>query len=66
MMKLPPAKILHVVIDEKQTTVWDRQITWWTPWAPYSKDLESRARQTAIDRYSIERCVPNLVEFIAR
>ena len=49
LIQLPPAKILHVVIDEKQTKVWDRQITWWTPWAPYSKDLESRARQTAIE-----------------
>ena len=49
LIQLPPAKILHVVIDEKETKVWDRQITWWTPWLPYSKDLEGRARQAAIE-----------------
>lgn len=46
---LPPAKILHVVLDEKQTKVWDRQITWWTPWVPYNPDLERQARLAAID-----------------
>src|SRR3981189_2275989 len=37
---LPPPKIEHVVIDDKETKVWDRQITWWTPWVPYNPDLE--------------------------
>lgn len=46
---LPPAKILHVVIDEKQTKVWDRQVTWWTPWVPYNPDFERQARLVAID-----------------
>ncbi len=46
---LPEAKILHVVLDEKQTKVWDRQVTWWTPWVPYNPDLERQARLVAIE-----------------
>ena len=46
---LPPARILHVYLDEKKTQVWDRTKTWWTPWVPYSKDLEQRARLTALE-----------------
>jgi len=46
---LPPAKILNVAIDEKSTKVWDRQKTWWTPWVPYSLDLEQRARILGLD-----------------
>jgi hypothetical protein len=44
VVRLPPSKILNVSIDEKETKVWDRQKTWWTPWVPYSLDLEQRAR----------------------
>ena len=43
-VKLPAPKILNVYVDEKNTKVWDRQKTWWTPWVPYSLDLEQRAR----------------------
>ncbi len=46
---LPPAKILNLSIDEKETKVWDRQKTWWTPWIPYSLDLEQRARLIGLD-----------------
>jgi hypothetical protein len=46
---LPPPKIEHVVIDDKETKVWDRQITWWTPWVPYNPDLERQARLKARD-----------------
>lgn len=46
-ISLPPPKVLHVVIDDKQTKVWDRRITWWTPWVPYNPDLERRARLQA-------------------
>ena len=46
---LPPSKILNIVIDDKQTKVWDRQITWWTPWVPYNPDLERQARLSARD-----------------
>jgi hypothetical protein len=44
---LPPARILHIVIDDKQTKVWDRQITWWTPWISPDPDLERQARLAA-------------------
>ena len=46
---LPQPKIVHIVIDDKQTKVWDRRITWWTPWVPYNPDLERQARLTARD-----------------
>ncbi len=48
-LALPPATIVHIVIDDTQTKVWDRQITWWTPWVPYNKDLERQARVVARD-----------------
>jgi hypothetical protein len=46
---LPAARLLNVFLDEKQTKVWDRQITWWTPWVPYDPDLEHKARMQALD-----------------
>jgi hypothetical protein len=46
---LPPARIFHNVIDDKQTKVWDRQITWWTPWVSPNPDLEGQARLAAIE-----------------
>jgi len=48
-MHLPEPKLLNVIIDEKETKVWDRQKTWWTPWVPYSLDLEQRARLAGLD-----------------
>lgn len=47
-INLPPAKVLHAYLDEKQTRVWDRKVTWFTPWIPYNPDLETRARQQAL------------------
>jgi hypothetical protein len=44
---LPPAQIFHIVIDDKETKVWDRQITWWTPWVSPNPDLERQARLAA-------------------
>jgi hypothetical protein len=44
VIMLPRPQILNVAVDEKETKVWDRQKTWWTPWVPYSLDLEQRAR----------------------
>ena len=44
VIRLPAARVLDVAIDEKETKVWDRRITWWTPWVPYSLDLEKKAR----------------------
>ena len=46
---LPPPKIVHIVIDDKETKVWDRRITWWTPWVPFNPDLERQARLAAED-----------------
>jgi len=47
LVKLPPARILHVNIDAKETKVWDRRITWWTPWVAPNPDLERQARLKA-------------------
>jgi hypothetical protein len=49
VVRLPAAKILTVSIDEKETKVWDRHKTWWTPWVAYSLDLEQRARLAGIE-----------------
>jgi hypothetical protein len=49
LVSLPPAEVTSVVIDDKQTRVWDRSITWWTPWVPYNQDLERQARLQARD-----------------
>jgi hypothetical protein len=49
VLRLPPPQILSVAIDEKETKVWDRQKTWWTPWVPYSLDLERRARLEGLE-----------------
>jgi hypothetical protein len=46
---LPPAKLFNTFLDEKQSKVWDRHITWWTPWVPYDPDLEHRARLSALN-----------------
>ena len=49
MVRLPDAKMFKAYLDEKQIKVWDRHITWWTPWVPYSPDLEHRARLQALE-----------------
>ena len=48
-VRLPEAQILYVAIDERETKVWDRQVTWWTPWVPYNVDLERQARVLATE-----------------
>src|ERR1700675_4560565 len=58
----PAPKIVHIVIDDKQTKVWDRRITWWTPWVPFNPDLERQARlaaKDAIERGAIEMGILN-------
>ncbi len=52
-LTLPRARILHIYLDEKNTQVWDRTKTWWTPWVPYDNDLEKKARMAALK--SVER-----------
>lgn len=49
VLRLPEAAILSVAINEHATKVWDRQKTWWTPWVPYSLDLEQRARVAGLE-----------------
>jgi len=46
---LPPAQLFNVFLDEKQTKVWDHEITWWTPWVPMDPDIEHKARMQALD-----------------
>jgi Protein of unknown function (DUF4230) len=46
---LPPAKLFNAFLDENKSKVWDRHVTWWTPWVPYDQDLEHRARLSALN-----------------
>jgi hypothetical protein len=48
-VRLPQPKVMHVYLDEKQTRVWDRSKTWWTPWVPYDPELEQKARMDALE-----------------
>jgi hypothetical protein len=48
-IRLPHAQILDVAIDEKNTKVWDRRVTWWTPWVTPDINLEHRARLSALE-----------------
>jgi hypothetical protein len=48
VIALPPARVFNSFLDESQTKIWDRHITWWTPWIPYNPDLEHKARLQAI------------------
>ena len=48
-VRLPRARIVNTAIDENETRVWDRSKTWWTPWIPYSNDLEKKARLEGLE-----------------
>ncbi len=48
LIALPPAKLFDTYLDEKQIKIWDRHITWWTPWVPFNPDLEHKARLQAL------------------
>jgi hypothetical protein len=48
-IRLPASKILDAYLNEQQTKVWDRRITWWTPWVPYDQDLERKARLSGLE-----------------
>jgi hypothetical protein len=58
VLRLPPARILNVAVDEKETKVWNREKTWWTPWVPYSIDLEQRARVEGLE--SVKKAALNM------
>ncbi|MCU1262701.1 MAG: hypothetical protein JWO80_5586, partial [Bryobacterales bacterium] len=48
-IRLAPPRITDAFLDEKETKVWDRKITWWTPWISADPDLEHKARLLALD-----------------
>jgi hypothetical protein len=52
-IRLPPPKILQVFVNEKDTKVWDRSKTWWTPWVPFNPDLERKARLAALEAVQV-------------
>jgi hypothetical protein len=49
VIRLTEPHIQEAFIDEKYTKVWDRSVTWWTPWVSPDIDLEHKARIQAID-----------------
>jgi hypothetical protein len=48
-ISLPAPKLTDAYLNEKQIKVWDRSITWWTPWVPYDPDLEHKARLQGLE-----------------
>lgn len=48
-IRLDTPDIQAAYLDEKYTKVWDRSITWWTPWVTPDADLEHKARMQAVD-----------------
>ena len=48
-IRLSPPHIQEAFLDEKNTKVWDRGITWWTPWVSPDIDLEHKARLQALE-----------------
>jgi hypothetical protein len=53
MIKLPQPRIMHVFLNDRETKVWDRNITWWTPWVAYNPQLEQRARLAALESIQV-------------
>lgn len=49
VIRLAQPRIQEAFLDEKYTKVWDRSITWWTPWVTPDIDLEHKARMQALD-----------------
>jgi len=49
-IRLPRAHLMETFIEEKNTKVWDRRVTWWTPWIAPDKDFEHKARLEALDQ----------------
>ena len=58
LISLPRADVTSVEIDDRLTRVWDRSITWWTPWVPYNQDLERQARLEA--RNGVEKAARDM------
>jgi Protein of unknown function (DUF4230) len=47
-IRLPAPAILNASLDESKTKIWDRHITWWTPWVAPDPSLEHNARMKAL------------------
>jgi hypothetical protein len=47
-IQLPAPQILHVYLDDKETKVWDRSLSWWAVWVSPNPDLEQSARRAAL------------------
>jgi len=60
-IRLPPAHIEDASLDEKHTKVWDRSVTWWTPWVTADIDLEHKARLRAIDEMKASAMEMNIL-----
>lgn len=48
-LTLPAPAIVNTSLDEKKVKVWDRHVTWWTPWVAQDPDLEHKARLRAVE-----------------
>lgn len=48
-IRLGVPRVTEAFLEEKETRVWDRRITWWTPWVSPDLDLEHKARVQAIE-----------------
>ncbi len=48
VIRLVQPHIQEAFLDEKYTKVWNRSVTWWTPWVSPDVDLEHKARMQAI------------------
>jgi hypothetical protein len=48
-IRLMPPRIQQAYLDEKYIKVWDRSITWWSPWVTPDADLEHKARMQALE-----------------
>jgi hypothetical protein len=60
-VRLPPAHIEDAYLDEKYTKVWDRSITWWTPWVTADIDLEHKARMRALEEIKASALEMNIL-----
>jgi len=49
-IRLGAPHIVETFLDEKNTKVWNRQVTWWTPWVGADPDLEHKARLEALEQ----------------
>jgi len=49
-IRLKPARITETFIEERDTKVWDRHITWWTPWVSADPDIKHRTRLAALEQ----------------